>query len=131
MITAQIITGADDMLIRDRIRVVAFFDDGRERVVIGRNAEGNEYQYLVNGSDLPEGVSLHALDARTDVARAVYLALKEHFEPKDPAPTAADQAYRDARADLQRAHALVDKLIDVVARPPLAITGTVLTTDPV
>jgi hypothetical protein len=134
MISARVDTG-DQMMIRDRIRVVAWYEDGRDRVVLGRGASGGEYPFRAraDGTEaepLPEGASLYMLDARRDVAYAAYLALKEHFEPKTPVPTAADQAYHDARADLQRAHALVDKLIDVVARPPLAISGTVLTTEP-
>lgn len=135
MITARVDTSKADFFVRDRVRVVASVSNGRDLVILGRDADGNEFQYRPGAGpgaepDLapPEGVSLYALDARTDVARAVYLALKEHFEPQDAVPTAADQAYHDARADLQRAHALIDKLIDVVARPPVAISGTVLET---
>lgn len=126
MITARVDTAQADFFVRDRVRVIASFEDGRDLVILGKTADGHEYQHrpsrapgveTVDGEP-PEGVSLYALDARTDVARAVYLALKDHFEPKDQVPTIADRAYLDARADLQRAHALVDKLVDKLAPPP-------------
>lgn len=125
MITARVDTSQADFFVRDRVRVVASINNGRDLVILGRDADGNEFQYRPSAGpgaepDLgpPEGVSLYALDVRTDVARAVYVALKEHFESKDQVPTIADRAYLDARADLQRAHALIDKLVEKLAPPP-------------
>lgn len=126
MITARIDTGQGDFFVRDRVRVVASFEDGRDLVILGKTADGHEYQHRpsrapgVEGTvgELPEGVSLYTLDARTDVARAVYLALKDHFEPKDAVPTASDTAYLHARADILRQSALIDKLVDALAAPP-------------
>lgn len=132
MITARIEPDNVDFFVRDRVRVIASYDVGRDRFVLGRTPDGNEYAYRVSaetddGPTAPEGTVPYVLDARTDVAHAVYLALKERFEPKDAVPTIADTAYRDARADLQRAHALIDKLVDAVTQPPTQVLTELMT----
>lgn len=136
MITARVDSNSQDMFVRNRLRVLAEVGnpDTRERYILGRAPEGGDYLYRPPwgepvGTELPEGVSLYTLDASTDVAHAVYLALKAHFEPQDAVPTASDRAYSDARTDITRQHALIEKLIDarplVIAtdRPPLPPPG--------
>jgi hypothetical protein len=117
VITARVDTNSQELFVRNRVRVLASFtDENQQTTILGRAADGADYYWVVPPgaaqSAPPEGVSLYALDASTDVARAVYEALKTHFEPKDPAPTAADRAYSDARADIVALHGLINKLVD-------------------
>lgn len=128
MITAKVDTSQPDFFVRNRVRVVASYND--PYTIFARTADGNDYQYIVNGSDLPEGVTPYVLDARTDVARAVYLALKAHFEPEAPVLVASDRAYADAREDIGRLSALVEKLVDVTAREPVVLLGTPVSPKP-
>lgn len=131
MITARVDTGSAEIFVRNQVRVVASYQDGRQQVIIGRGpGDSGEYTYIVDGSDLPEGVSLFVLDTRRDVAHAVYLALKEHFEPKDPIPLASDRAYADARTDIDRQHALINKLVDAVTQPPTTILSEMISGPP-
>jgi hypothetical protein len=131
MITARVDTSSADMFMRNRVRVVASYKD--PYTVIGRASDGGDYLYIPSGPEdppLPEGVSLYALDASTDVARAVYLALKDHFEPKDPIPLASDRAYSDARQDIGRAYALIGKLVDAVTAPPTTVLSELVSSPP-
>lgn len=123
MITARI-DASSSMMLRDHVRVAAWYEDGRERVILGRSETGEEIQFRAGSPEmeLPEGVSLYVLDTRRDVARAVYLALKDEFEPNDPAPLASDRAYGDARTDIDRNHALINKLVDAMVLPPATAT---------
>lgn len=132
-VTARIDANSRELFERNRIRVLASYVDGRTETVIGRGPDGSEYQYVygLGGPDpeVPEGGSLFAFEASRDVAHAVYLALKGHFEAKDPMPTASDRAYADARTDIDRQHALIETLVGAATRPPIVINGeTVATT---
>lgn len=68
----------------------------------------------------------YTLDVPRHVAKAVYDALGEVFAPKDPTPLASDRAYSDARQDIDRQHALIDKLVDAATRPPLVVNEKAL-----
>jgi hypothetical protein len=70
----------------------------------------------------------YTLDVPRHVAKAVYEALGKLFAPKDPTPLASDRAYSDAREDITRQHALIDKLVDAATRPPVVIDGTAIET---
>lgn len=130
MITAQVDTTSTDMFVRNRVRVVASTAFNHQRHVYARARDGGDYIYIPDGesASLPEGVSPFVLDTSTDVARAVYLALRDHFEPKDAVPVASDRAYSDARQDIERAHALIDKLVDAATRPPIVVNSNAIQT---
>jgi hypothetical protein len=129
MITARVDTSTHDTFIRDRVRVIAAYND--PYTILGRTADGQDYQFIprVEQQSVPDGVTPYVLDAKTEVARAVYLALKEHFEPADPVPTITDRAYSDARADILRSHALINKMVDALTAPPTQVF-TELVSDP-
>lgn len=134
MITARVETGTIDAFIRNRVRVLVEITgpSPSDHVIIGHNNRGDDFYIRPNDDPdrpLPDGATPWALDASRDAAHAVYLALKGHFESSDPVPTISDRAYNDARADLQRAHALIDKLIGAVTAPPTQVL-TELRSDP-
>lgn len=98
---------------------------------------------FVPGHDLESGLSLdqwvdvdseagqqlahpYTVNLPRYVAKAVYEALRQEFEPKDPTPLASDRAYSDAREDITRQHALIDKLVDAATRPPLVVNEKAL-----
>lgn len=139
MITARVDNNSRDMFERNHLRVLAeTTGPGHgEHHIIGRmirESGGGDYWYAPDWSaatvspELPEGASPYVLDASVGVAHAVYLALKAHFEPKDAIPVASDRAYADARQDIERLSALVEKLVDVTARPPVIVEGNVVQT---
>jgi hypothetical protein len=135
VITARVDTSSPDMFTRNRVRVVASATGSDNRTTIfARMANSGDYYYVVpdgeHETSLPEGISLYALDASTDVARAVYLALRDHFEPKDAVPVASDRAYSDARQDIERAHALINKLVDAVTNPPTTYLSELVSEPP-
>lgn len=138
MIRAQVAQNAN-LFERDRVGVLVLNEGDsfphRQLVFVPGNGllfddpefRGDEWVDLESKA----GVQLahpYTLDVPRHVAKAVYEALGKLFEPKDPTPVAADRAYSDAREDITRQHALIDKLVDAATRPPVVIDGTAIET---
>lgn len=112
-----------DAMIRREVRLVVEVDD-RDRMLMyaTKRTEGGgiwpgwyDPHKRPEDGGIPEDADPFVLYCTRDVAYAVYQGLRDEFETSEPpAPNAGDRAYGDARADIDRLHGLVDRLLDIV-----------------
>lgn len=123
MIRARVDTSTLDMFVRNRVRLLIEVTDERDprASLVFTTSRGSDLYIDPNEQQSDpdvEPLSPWLLDVPRDVAKAVYEGLREHFEPKDPLPTAGDRAYSDARVDIDRLHSLIERLVEPPTHAP-------------